>query len=290
MAVTGRFPPVVVGVDGSPAADAAAHEAADEAHRRLLPLRLVHAFDWPAAPGTGPAPGRAAARRAASAHLWSVQEAVLAEHPGTPVSAAVVDGRAAEVLLAEAAGAELLVLGAHGTGPLAGVLGPVRAAVVRGCPCPVLSAAARRPGPGPRGPVVAALGGDQRHDSRLLAAAVLEAGTCGTGLTVVDLRHDPAGGEEPDPRLAALVGQLRQTAPGVPVYLTRSGGPALSGSPTAGDAALLVVGRGRPDQPLDATVRAALGQAEVPVLVVPSAPVDRGRSRVRALAAAAHGR
>ena len=54
-----RMPTVLVGVDGSNNALRAVRWAAAEAHRRMLPLRLVHAFalvaepDFPAMPSGG---------------------------------------------------------------------------------------------------------------------------------------------------------------------------------------------------------------------------------------------
>src|ERR1019366_251156 len=57
--------------------------------------------------------------------------------PGGPVDAEVVDGLAAKVLIARAAGADLLVLGDPATSQL-GVIGPVARACLRHAPCPAL--------------------------------------------------------------------------------------------------------------------------------------------------------
>ena len=63
---------VIVGVDGSEAADDAARAAAVEAVARHAPLVLVHAFDWPSAGVEGlptGVDGRSVARRSAARDL-----------------------------------------------------------------------------------------------------------------------------------------------------------------------------------------------------------------------------
>jgi nucleotide-binding universal stress UspA family protein len=282
--LTGRFPPVVTGVDGSPLADAAASAAAEEARRRLLPLRLVRAFDWPLPAVAAPPAGREAARRAASAELTRLRGALLPEYPGGTITTAVVDGAADTVLVAESASATVVVLGAHGDGPLAGVLGPVRAAVVRRSASPVLSAAAsprRRDG----APVIVGVGtGDQASTKHLLSAAALEAVTRSGDLVVVAL-PPAAPATPPDSGVVGTVCRaLQATNPGVRIRLERPD----DGAPPrlldrAATAQLLVVGRGQPTEPLSATLREVLAQSTVPVLVVPPAREVRADGPVRAL-------
>ncbi|MEU2348485.1 universal stress protein [Modestobacter sp. NPDC049651] len=280
-----RFPPVLVGVDGTDLAETAARAGADEAQRRLLPLRLLRVFDWPVggAAGPGGSPVRRAAREAAEDHLQRLRRRLAATHPGTRVEAALVDGRPADVLLAEAPDADLLVLGAHGPGPLAGVVGAVRATVIRQSPRPVLSAAAA-PVLGHHGcPVVVGVDtGDPADVAELLRTAALEASTRSCDLRVVELRPGPEREEGPD--LPAAVGRLQATAPGVRMRLEVTGDPA--GLPARGQAdgaQLLVVGRRAPAGPLSASVRAAVSQSAVPALVVPLPPAPQGAT-VRALA------
>jgi nucleotide-binding universal stress UspA family protein len=76
--------------------------------------------------------GRRAARKELDAALAALDGRVEA-------SGAVLDGPPAEQLAGAAAGADLLVLGSRGHGPLRRVLlGSVSAELVRGAPCPVL--------------------------------------------------------------------------------------------------------------------------------------------------------
>src|SRR4051794_17669773 len=116
--------PIVVGVDGSTGSDLAVRWAADAASVRQLPLRVVHvverlravrpsistaimsAFDWTA---WGTEITHEAARLAQGATSALKVETEL-----------LVEGPAAEVLVHEAAVAELLVLGANHQGRVAG--------------------------------------------------------------------------------------------------------------------------------------------------------------------------
>jgi nucleotide-binding universal stress UspA family protein len=288
--LTGRFPPVVIGVDGSPLAEAAAAAAVDEARRRLLPVRLVRAFDWPipTAAAAPPPAGRDAARRAASAELSGLRDALLPEYPGGTITAAVVDGPPDTVLVAESASATVLVLGAHGDGRLAGVLGPVRAAVIRRSTSPVLSAAA-----GPRrddgAPVIVGVGtGDESSTRHLLAAAALEAVTRSSDLVVVDLRPPAPVAPPASQDVAVVCGALQATNPGVRIRVVRpedGAPPRLLDS--AATAQLLVVGRGQPIEPLSAPLREVLAQSTVPVLVVPPAGAVRAYGPVRAFSLSA---
>lgn len=213
MDLTGRFPPVVIGVNGTPLADAAAHVGVDEARRRLLPVRLVRAFDWPisAAAGEPFQAGREASRRAASTELSQLRDALMPEYPGGRIPTAVVDGPAAAVLVTESAPATLLVLGARGEGRPAEVLGPVVAAVVRRSACPVLSAAAtaRRHDEAPVVVGVTDSAGDEAAVRHLLAAALLEAATRSSDLVVADLRSQAAGA----PPVVPLTPEVRGHGP-----------------------------------------------------------------------------
>ncbi|MCO1655606.1 universal stress protein [Pseudonocardia humida] len=135
--------PVVVGVDGAGSAATAVDWAAAEAAARGCPLRLVHAFH-PPPPGDlygvatafdGPLEARDAAR-AVLAEAASRARAVTSE---TVVSMVPRHGTPAGVLLAESAGAQLLVLGTRGRSGLRGLLGmSVSARVSAGASCPVV--------------------------------------------------------------------------------------------------------------------------------------------------------
>jgi len=91
-------------------------------------------------PGTDPlAPLRAALDRTVTA--------ALGEHPAVKVETAVVEGRAAQVLVDRAQGADLLVVGNRGHGGLAGAfLGSVSFNCAAHSPCPVVVVRGQAPG------------------------------------------------------------------------------------------------------------------------------------------------
>lgn len=95
--------PVVAGVDGSEAADAALAFAAREAELRQLPLRVVHACGEPDS-GTEPAPD----------HDWfeKAMATTRDRHPDLPLHAEVVPDPPREALRDACHGAQFLVVGA----------------------------------------------------------------------------------------------------------------------------------------------------------------------------------
>lgn len=145
-------PAVIVGIDGSDSALRAAEWAAHEARDRGLPVRLVHAFDWP---DSLLDPNAVLARRVASTlpgsdyrqDLVRVAEQKLAEAaaavrnvaPGAEVGTALVEGAPVHVLRSEAAHAQLAVVGTRGLGGFAGLLvGSVAIGLASHAPCPVV--------------------------------------------------------------------------------------------------------------------------------------------------------
>ncbi|WP_412078700.1 universal stress protein [Streptomyces xanthophaeus] len=110
---------VTVGVDGSPESMAAARWGAREASLRQVPLRLVHAVDWPMSPAV-PRLGHEAADRWADEALTEALEDVRPRHPDLEITTRCLSGRPAAALAAEATDAGLLVLGSRGLGGLAG--------------------------------------------------------------------------------------------------------------------------------------------------------------------------
>jgi len=133
---------IVVGIDGSEASDAALAFALDEAKLRKLPLRVVCAWEIPAMEYAGaafvPTPDLAesAERDADKALARAVTK--LGSDPGVHVETAAIPGHPAKVLLEQAAGATLLVVGTRGHGGLAAlVLGSVSQAVAHHCPSPL---------------------------------------------------------------------------------------------------------------------------------------------------------
>jgi nucleotide-binding universal stress UspA family protein len=135
--------PVVVGIDGSDSAMAAARWAAAEAERRDAPLRLVTAFPWtqdvvagnPAVSGQYRSDLQARAEQHLAAAVAAAERAV----PGRPVGGEVAIGPPIAVLGEEARHAQLLVLGSRGLGGLTGLLiGSVAGALAAKAACPVV--------------------------------------------------------------------------------------------------------------------------------------------------------
>lgn len=287
---------VIVGVDGSEAADDAARAAAVEAVARHAPLTLVRAFDWPVGGVDGlPAgvDGRTIARRSAARELAQLAAALADRLPTADVRTELVDGAPVDVLCARSAGAALLVVGAHGqTWTTGTALGSVASAVASSSGCPVLLHRSVTP-LGVRGTGVT-VGLDGGPGSRqVLTAAAVEAQRRGVPLTVVhtwrQLTEDAA---RPlrwllDPETTAasevavveeLATELRLADPELrldTVLLTGQAGPALV---EAGDAAALLV-IGRPATPGGqgprATTHEVSSRSRVPVLLVPLPAVDR---------------
>lgn len=116
--------PVVVGVDGSARSVAALRFAAGEAALRGVDLDVVHA--WTAVPPLYPGIwfpiDTDAVERAARDALAETVRAGLGPDPGPTVTARVVGGPSAPVLLAAAEEAQLLVVGSRGRGGFAGLL------------------------------------------------------------------------------------------------------------------------------------------------------------------------
>lgn len=132
--------PVLLGVDGSPTGEAAVGIAFEEAFRRAVPLRALHAWsDVVVDPAVAVLVDHEA---------WETEErALLAErlagwsgkYPGVAVERVVVQDRPARALVQHSADAGLVVVGSRGRGGLAGlVLGSVGQAVLRHAQCPVL--------------------------------------------------------------------------------------------------------------------------------------------------------
>jgi len=143
--------PVVVGVDGSPAADRAAALAFREAELRGCELIALRAWE---------PPGRAWRSDVRPLvldvdELETAEHGLLAEsvapwrkaHPGVAVQLTLVPGSPSFALLDAARRAQLVVVGTHGRGELSGLLlGSTSHRILHHAACPVLLAHAPRPG------------------------------------------------------------------------------------------------------------------------------------------------
>ena len=136
---------VVVGYDGSQGAEAALRVAVEEARRRGATLRVVAAWHVPA-PLVGATVTLTDADRLGedirTALTRVVDDAVAvlrSEDADIDVEAVVVEGPTVTVLVGEAAGAELLVVGSRGLGGFRELLlGSVSHQCAQHAPCPVL--------------------------------------------------------------------------------------------------------------------------------------------------------
>ena len=130
--------PVLLGVDGSPASEAATEWAFDEASRRGVELIALHAWsdvavfpilgmDWRTYQGQG--------EELLAERLAGWQE----RYPDVHVSRRLVCDTPARWLLEESQNAQLVVLGSYGRGGFAGMrLGAVSAAVAQSTKVPVI--------------------------------------------------------------------------------------------------------------------------------------------------------
>ena len=141
---------IVVGVDRSPSSKAALRFAADEARLRDAGLVAVHAWTYFTAapigePGimpmpAGDLPGQLEAERdAAERELYAAVEEAFPGEPPVKIEYRLVEGAAADVLVSEAEGAELIVVGSRGRGGIASaLLGSVSTHVVQHAARPVV--------------------------------------------------------------------------------------------------------------------------------------------------------
>jgi len=114
---------VVVGYDGSTAADGAVEWAAGQAARSGGRLDLVTAWEYPTSWGNAlPLPGDYDPAEDARAMVDPVVERVRAAHPGLAVHAHVVEGDPGDVLVEASKHGALLVVASRGHRVLAGML------------------------------------------------------------------------------------------------------------------------------------------------------------------------
>ncbi|WP_329282253.1 universal stress protein [Streptomyces sp. NBC_01451] len=133
--------PLVVGVDGSEASLPAVDWAVDEAARRGVPLRLVHASLWERYEGPPPWHGvEQPSERVLAEHVVaSAAERAARRNPEVKVSTVILTEEPVDALLREGNNASALVTGSRGRGELKGMLlGSVGLAVAARAHCPVI--------------------------------------------------------------------------------------------------------------------------------------------------------
>ncbi|MBO1414566.1 universal stress protein [Streptomyces sp. FH025] len=186
--------PVIVGVNRSEASRSAVSWAADEAAWRHLPLRLVHAQEWPTGQQeeTG-RPWEIGLRSAGETLLDSARLAAVERRPGLEVTPVLAEGRPVRVLRKAADEAAQLVLGirrlteAHSALPI----GSKGASLAGHLKCPLVLVPEPADGSSAPGPVV--LGVDGSDASRgAIDFAFEEASISGTEVLAVEVQR-PTG-------------------------------------------------------------------------------------------------
>ncbi|GAA1654580.1 universal stress protein [Nonomuraea maheshkhaliensis] len=288
--------PVVVGIDGSHAADLALGWAADDAARRGRRLRIVHVRE----PWAGERPLTAASDHQTRTEQDLAMLAVAADrahgrHAGLRVATALVTGGLIERLRSEAESADTLVLGSRGLSAPAGLLMRAAGDLLAGrvhCPVVVVRSAARSG----RGEVVVGYDGSPGAEAAL--AYALEQARAREvrlralyaepvlALVTVSLGHEPAAHPRALPlterTLAERLAPWRQSYPEVEITESLAAGhplPALARASRR--AALVVVGcrglHGLASVLPGSVSRGVLRRVDGPVAVV-AAPASNERT------------
>ncbi|MER8199766.1 universal stress protein [Streptomyces microflavus] len=291
--------PVIVGIDGSPEALAAAGWAAREAQRHDVALRLVHAWTRSPHPSAAP-PSPTSQHHWARRILREAHDHLGALYPHLPIEEYAVEGTAPSVLLEASADGAHLVIGSRSLGGSTGYLaGSVTLHLTTRSPTPVvlvrageqaedahhLNAEGRSTTNTPYRDIV--LGVDLAHPCDEAVAFAFEAArsrgaplrilhgyrplpvtATGTGATVAS-----AVPAEYETALDALVRPWREKYPETVMTATARPGRAQSLLlHAASEAGLLVLGRLnrlRPGPYTGPVIQAALHHARCPIAVVP---------------------
>ncbi|HET6358070.1 universal stress protein [Streptomyces sp.] len=285
---------VTVGLDGSPESLAAAHWAADEAERRKLTLRLLHA--WPLlVPEPAGIPAEMDQNYWAKRIVHNARAELQARHPGLSIVGSLVAEDAQDALLQAASESEMIVLGSRGLQPVESYfLGDISWHIVARAERPVVLVRAETrqdgppPAPGEAGGVVVALKLHGPCDD-LLEFSFATAAARGMPLRAVHGRslpihaHVPWGvahdvteeiTQDAQNQLSQALRSWREKFPRVEVADTIAlESPAKAVVRAAKGAGLLVVGR-RKHRPavaphLGSVATAAIHHARCPIAVVP---------------------
>ncbi|MEU5101299.1 MULTISPECIES: universal stress protein [unclassified Streptomyces] len=284
---------VTVGLDGSPESLAAARWAADEAERRELALRLLHAWIL-LSPPTPDSPAADDQNYWAKRIVHDAHMELGRRHPDLPIAEEMVAEEAETALLDAAARSRMLVLGSRGMEPLASFfLGDISLYVVGRAERPVVlvragEAAEERPSEVREREVVVGLSLHGPQDN-LLEFAYVTAFTRGVPLRAIHGRGLPVQAFVPwgvDPGIARDVAEKaqreldevlrpwRERFPRVRVIdEVRLESPAQAVVRAASGSGLLIIGRRRHRAALaprlGPVVQAAVHHATCPVAVVP---------------------
>lgn len=285
-------PKIVVGVDGSEAAENALLWAAGEAERRSVPLVIAFAGDAELAAPTH----ESRAARSGRALLATSQALVSDSGFHCQVETVCRDQPAVAMLSELGQGAGLLVVGAHGIARYnCSSLGSVAYGVASHAPCPV---AVIGPAP-PSGTAPADTGGDRPvtvgvtanpTGTPTLEFAFAEAAVRQAIVVAVHSWAEADWAEAPvlarlsrtgqalrahhENRLAATLAPLRQRYPDVGVQLRVSGDPvAMSLAHASEDSSMLVLGCRRPGSRLGPTAARLVHVSRCPVVIVGNPPV-----------------
>jgi nucleotide-binding universal stress UspA family protein len=132
-------PRIVVGVDGFESSTAALRWAIHQAKLTGAVVEAVTAWHIPVGTGWAPPPDWPDYQDDARSVLCEAIAEMCAIDPDVQVCPRVVEGRAGQVLVEAAEGAELLVVGSRGHGGFAeALLGSVGQYCVHHAPCPVV--------------------------------------------------------------------------------------------------------------------------------------------------------
>lgn len=139
MPSAGERAEIVVGADGSDSSVAAVRWGARQAQLTGAELRVVHAWRSPYEYGMPVDYSDADFEAQARACLKETVDKALGDERQVPVSTAVLEGRAAAVLIEASQRADLLVIGSRGHGAFSGMLlGSVSWHCVQHAECPVV--------------------------------------------------------------------------------------------------------------------------------------------------------
>lgn len=130
---------IVVGVDGSPASNAALEWAARQAEFTGCTLEVVATWEWPMSLGFAAIPSEYDPVNDMKEVLRPIVSALATSHPKVAVETRIVEGHPSQVLVEASRGASLLVVGSRGLGEFSGmVIGSTSMHCVTNAHCPVV--------------------------------------------------------------------------------------------------------------------------------------------------------